>query len=77
MCIRDRIKAKCGDVNCDDEITIADAQTVYNALGGGELCNRWAADVNCDDEITIADAQTVYNALGGGELNCCKCECSG
>ena len=71
------IKAKCGDVNCDDEITIADAQTVYNALGGGELCNRWAADVNCDDEITIADAQTVYNALGGGELNCCKCECSG
>jgi len=66
-----RVKlAMCGDVDCDDEITITDVFKVYNALFGGSVCSLWATDVDCDGEITITDVFKVYNALFGGGLNC-------
>ena len=52
------------DVNGDGEVTIADANTVIDAILGGAQSSN--ADVNGDGEVTIADVNTVIDAILGG-----------
>ena len=57
--------AVLGDVNGDDEITMADANMVVNYyLAPGDYPNFPVAqaDMNDDDEITMADANAIVNA---------------
>ena len=51
-----------GDVNGDDEVTVADVNCVIDVILGGNG-NHYAADVNNDGEITIADMNTVIGII--------------
>ena len=63
--------AVLGDVNGDDEITMADANMVVNYyLAPGDYPNFPVAqaDMNDDDDITMADANAIVNVyLAGGK----------
>ena len=51
-----------GDVNCDDELNIADVNAVIDIiLNGGTYSD--AADVNHDGEISIADVNTLIHLI--------------
>ena len=55
-----------GDVNCDGEVTIADANNVVDivVMGGNSGHTRSpAADVNGDGEINIADINAIINII--------------
>ena len=54
-----------GDVNGDNEVNIADVNTVINIILGG-YGNNSAADVNGDHEVNIADVNTIINIILGG-----------
>ena len=54
-----------GDVNGDQEVTVADVNAVINIILGGNG-NTVAADVNGDQEVTIADVNMIINIILGG-----------
>ena len=54
---------KKGDVNGDNEISIADAVSVLNAMAGDEVPGN--PDVNGDGAVSIADFVTVLNIMAG------------
>jgi hypothetical protein len=59
-----------GDVNKDDDITIADVTALVNIILGKDngpepLYNHDAAYVNEDDDITIADVTALVNIILG------------
>ena len=61
--------AMLGDVNGDDEVTMADANMVVNyflAVNKPEDFNVEAADVNGDGDITMADANMIVNMFLNG-----------
>ena len=59
-----------GDVNGDEQVTIADVTALVNIiLGKGGSYTEYAADVNGDGQITIADVTALVNEiLGKGSL---------
>ncbi len=61
--------AMLGDVNGDDEVTMADANMVVNyflAVNKPDDFNIEAADVNGDGDITMADANMIVNMFLNG-----------
>ena len=55
-----------GDVNDDDQVTIADVTALVNIiLGKGGSYIQYAADVNGDGQITIADVTALVNKILG------------
>ena len=53
-----------GDVNSDQEVTIADVNVIIDViLGKGHTAS---ADVNGDGEVTIADINAIINIILGG-----------
>ncbi|MBQ9560535.1 MAG: glycosyl hydrolase 53 family protein [Prevotella sp.] len=55
-----------GDVNDDDQVTIADVTALVNIiLGKGGSYIEYAADVNGDGQITIADVTALVNKILG------------
>ena len=56
-------KPEKGDVNCDEQVDIADAVTVLNAMAGQQV--EGDADVNGDGQVDIADFVTVLNIMAG------------
>ena len=62
--------AMLGDVNGDDEVTMADANMVVNyflAVNKPEDFDVETADVNGDGSITMADANQIVNMFLSGE----------
>ena len=56
-----------GDVNNDNQVTIADVTTLIDyLLGGNVTINADAADVNGDNNITIADVTALIDMLLAG-----------
>lgn len=51
-----------GDVNCDNEVTIADVNAVINMIIDGGTYSA-AADVNHDGEISIADLNSIIDII--------------
>jgi len=53
------------DVNCDGEVTVADANAVIEVIvnGGGSGGHSRLPDVNTDGEVSIADFNSVINAI--------------
>ena len=51
-----------GDVNCDNEVSIADVNTVIDIIFNGGAYNA-AADVNHDSEINIADVNAIIGLI--------------
>ena len=60
-------KAVLVDVNCDGNITTADAQLIYDYILGtaDDDVTLAQVDVNCDGNITTADAQLIYSYILG------------
>ena len=55
-----------GDVNADGEVTVADAELVYNySIGAGELTEAQilVADMDGDGHITAKDAAMIYKII--------------
>ena len=54
-----------GDVNCDGEVTIADANAVIDIIinNGGNNGHNRAPDVNIDGEISIADVNAIIDFI--------------
>jgi hypothetical protein len=52
-------------VNCDGEVTVADANAVIEVIvnGGGSGGHSRLPDVNTDGEVSIADFNSVINAI--------------
>ena len=68
----------CGDVNCQNGVTMGDAvQVAMSAIHGTELyplADPWAADVNCQNGITMGDAvQIAMSAIHGTDLYPLEC----
>lgn len=60
-----------GDVNCDWEVTVADANTLLDSVLMGATYHSlytYALDINSDKEINIADINLLIDALLGTEL---------
>ena len=59
-----------GDVNCDDEVNIADVTELVNILLSGEVDPEVfpLADVNDDNEVNIADVSALINLLLTGSI---------
>jgi hypothetical protein len=55
------------DVNGDDEVTIADVNSVIEVIqhGSNDQFNTSNCDVNDDGEVTIADINAIINAIIG------------
>ena len=60
-------EARQGDVNGDNDVTMADANGIVNTFlnGGARNINVTAADYNADGSITMADANAVVNEFLG------------
>lgn len=61
-----------GDVNEDGNVTVQDAQRLYEHLNGSDpletTSNGYlAADVNQDGNVTVQDAQRLYEHLNGSD----------
>ena len=57
-----------GDVNGDEQVTIADVTALVNIILGKDTANTYnhqAADVNRDGSITIADVTALVNIILG------------
>lgn len=73
--IQDKMKitfgeeAQKGDVNCDQSVTMADANAIVNKFLTGDVknINVTAADSNSDGNITMADANNVVNMFLNNE----------
>ena len=54
-----------GDVNGDNEVNIADINSIINIILGGDVNDniRKRADVNGDEEINIADINKVIDVI--------------
>ena len=64
----------CGDANCDEEISVADAVYVINYIfqGGPPPFPMGAGDANCDGDVNIADAvYLIAYIFGDGPEPCC------
>ena len=60
-----------GDVNCDWEVNIADANAVIDSIFNDAKYHAlysYATDVNADKEINIADVNTIINAIESEEV---------
>jgi len=73
------IKALCGDVDCKNGVTSADATKIRWRVShpSYQLTNLWAADVDCKNGITSADATKIRWRVShpSYQLTCCKCDC--
>ncbi len=58
----DEVTPVIGDVNCDNEVSIADVNTVIDIIFNGGTYNA-AADVNHDSEINIADVNAIIGLI--------------
>ena len=62
-----------GDVNQDDEVTLADAtEIILDYVGTKEITNadaKVAADCNDDEDITLGDATCIINYYVGNKYN--------
>ena len=58
-----------GDVNGDNEVTIADVTALINILLSHDMSHQDVSDVNGDGETNIADVTALINYLLGGTLN--------
>jgi nitrous oxidase accessory protein NosD len=71
-------RVKCGDVNCDGDVTGGDTTRLntYLSYGFGAV-NRWAADVTGNNAVDGGDTTRLntYLSYGFGTLNCRKCGC--
>lgn len=59
-------KSLCGDVNCDNQVTVSDLTYLTNYLfrGGPPPCpTLLAGDVNCDEFVTISNVIFLNNYL--------------
>ena len=56
-----------GDVNGDNDVTIADVSALIDLLLEGETSNNYGADANLDGNVTIADVSTLIDYLLYGE----------
>lgn len=54
-----------GDVNNDQEVTVADVTAIYNIILGLSEEYRDRADVNNDQEVTVADVTFIYDLILG------------
>jgi hypothetical protein len=52
-----------GDVNGDNEITIADVTTLINMLLSNNISDLAVCDINKDGEVTIGDVTALINML--------------
>ena len=61
---------RVGDVNGDNEITIADVNAIIEILLGGfaNYDKRHRSDTNYDGEISISDLNVIVNYLLGGDM---------
>ena len=61
---------RVGDVNGDNEITIADVNAIIEILLGGfaNYDRRHRSDTNYDGEISISDLNVIVNYLLGGNM---------
>ena len=60
-----------GDVNCDWELSVADLNTMVDAVVSGTTYHSfytYAYDINGDKEINIADINLLVDGLLGAEL---------
>ena len=59
---------KMGDVNKDDEVSIADVTALIDYLLGGDesTINVLAANVNGDEKVSIEDLTALIDMLLGG-----------
>ena len=72
-------KGICGDVDCQDGVTIGDgiqiAMSIVYGTDDYPLADPWAADVDCADGITIGDGIQIAMSIVYGEdkypLGCC------
>ncbi len=65
---------KCGDVNCDGEVNLADATLLLNYIFSDKsICSQWAGNVDCKSGITFfPDYITLYDYLDSkSNLRCC------
>ncbi len=56
-----------GDVNGNNEVTIADVSALIDLLLDGNTSGHIGADANMDGEVTIADVSTLIDFLLSGE----------
>ena len=67
---RDLLRPR-GDVNCDWELSVADLNTMVDAVVSGTTYHSfytYAYDINGDKEINIADINLLVDGLLGAEL---------
>ncbi|MCW3135549.1 MAG: hypothetical protein N2V77_01205 [Canidatus Methanoxibalbensis ujae] len=73
------LACECGDVDCKNGVTSADATKVRWRVShpSYQLTNLWAADVDCKNGVTSADATKVRWRVShpSYQLTCCKCDC--
>ena len=63
---QDEVTPVIGDVNSDNEVSIADVNTVIDIIFNGGTYNA-AADVNHDSEINIADVNAIIGLILDGQ----------
>lgn len=56
-----------GDVNGDNDVTIADVSALIDLLLEGDTSGNYGADANMDGDVTIADVSTLIDYLLYGE----------
>ena len=59
---QDEVTFQNGDVNCDNEVNIADVNTLIDIIFDGGTYSA-AADVNHDSEINLADVNAVLDLI--------------
>ena len=59
---QDEVTPQNGDVNCDNEVSIADVNLVIDFIFNGGTYNA-AADVNHDSEINLADVNAIIGLI--------------
>ena len=71
------VRALCGDVNCDGELTSQDISKLKQKIVHGEALGcEWAGDVNCDGELTSQDISKLKQKIVHGEaLDCYENGC--
>ena len=57
-----------GDVNCDNEVNIADINSIINIILNDNTGFDYSADVNIDGEINIADINTIIQNILDGDV---------
>lgn len=58
-------EAITGDVNGDDEVNIADVNSLIDMILNGVDAHVGSADVNGDNEVSIADVNSIISIILG------------